>query len=478
MDPSNANVAKPVRSHARKLIIASLALAVCRVVSNWDSILAGLSALLVLAVLAASIVAGMPRVRRILLAPALPLVILLNALVFALGAFVVFLGAQDMLPDGRIGNALPWSWGFTVVPLAAAANFVALAKPGPGWRWRRPVWLANLASACYAAFFWRSGEAYTLVMGFAVPVAATFLVGVVIASLTTIVWDARARSATAGGDRRPLRARKVVPAAGLIIVGLVWLALVPVYRKRQIAHALNAAGFHASFGRFFPSWRLPFNLPFEFYAYFGEVNSVSAFEGIKGDMDEVGRLLGALPWLEYLQVNQIPPTGQRLLQSLAGNMRLRHIGLQGAGVTDETLAIVGQIPALNGVALINGQFTDDGLAHLAGAKWLQYLAIRETPISGEGLRHLTSLPRLTRLDLGGTQIGDRQLAVIGQFTVIEMLSLNDSTISDDGLSALAPCKTLRMIDLTGTLVTAEGVERLRRTLPACTVVWSDPADEQ
>ncbi|MGH7134824.1 MAG: hypothetical protein ACREHD_03740, partial [Pirellulales bacterium] len=320
--------------------------------------------------------------------------------------------------------------------------------------------------------------AYALVMGFAVPVATTFLIGVVIASLTTIAWDGRARLATTGGDPRPLRARKVVPAAGLILVGLVWLALVPVHHKRQVAHSLNAAGFHANFARIFPSWRLPFDLPFEYYAYFGEVNSVWALEGIKGDVNEVGRLLGTLPWLEYLQVNQIPPTGQRLLQPLAGHARLRHIGLDGAGVTDETLAIVGQVPALNGVALINGQFTDDGLAHLAGAKWLQYLSIRDTPISGEGLRHLISLPRLTRLDLGGTQIGDRQLVAIGQFTTLEVLSLNDTTISDDGLPALAPCKTLRMIDLSGTRITATGVERLRRALPASTVVWSDPADEQ
>jgi hypothetical protein len=475
---ATAAIANGPPSHARKLIIATLALVVCRIISAWDSMAAGSAALVILAILAASIVAGMPRVRRLMLYVALPVAVLLNAVVFAVGAFVTLLGVQGLLADGRIGSGPPWSWVFVAVPLAAAANIVALAYPHSSPRWRRCAWLANLASACYVGWQWRSDD--PVMMGFAVPIAATALIGLAILSLATIAWDTRHQASVQ--PVRPLRQPRRIRmlwTAGMVSV-LFWLALVPVYRTRQIAHSLDALGLRANFGIVFPAWRLPFELPFDWYDYLGEVTGVWArkpFTGDKMDAGEAGRLLSTLPWLNFVDVNGFPADGERLFQPLAGHKRLNQIVLAGPEVTDETLGVVGKLPALTRAQFMKARFTDDGLAHLAGAKWLQYLAIRQTPISGDGLSHLKSLPRLTELDLSGTGLGDRQVTVLAEFKTLSTLSLCATPISDEGLSALAKCKTLRSIDLHGTRVTAGGVQRLERALPGCSVFWNRTAEE-
>lgn len=465
----------PALSRVRKLVFVALALVVCRVVSQWQSVVAGFAALVILAVFAVNIIASMPRVRKVLLLAALPLTTLLNAAVFALGAFIILLGVQGLLVYGRIGHGPAWNWVFALVPLAAAANLAALAQPSPS-RWRRCAWLANLALVGYGVWYWRAEEDYALMVGFAVPLVATAIIGLPIVSLTTLTWSHRAQaSANAVRPARPAR-RVVVLTSAMLICGLLWSALFPVYRKRQIARSLDTFGLSANFGIIFPGWKSPIELPFDLYAYLGEVNGAAAPEALRGDAGEAGRLLNTLPWLDVVIVNHLPAGSGRILQPLAAHARLRQIALKGAGVTDETLADAGRIPALNRAVFDRAQITDGGLANLAGAKWLQALVIRRTPICGDGLVHLTSLPRLTELDLSGTDVGDRQVAVLPQLTTLLSLSLDGAPLTDQALASLAQCKKLQLINLSGTHVTASGVERLERALPACRIIWSTPAD--
>ncbi|MGH7137855.1 MAG: hypothetical protein ACREHD_19060, partial [Pirellulales bacterium] len=215
----------------------------------------------------------------------------------------------------------------------------------------------------------------------------------------------------------------------------------------------------------------------EWYDYLGEVTGVAAPEAIKGDAHQAGMLLNTLPWLEFIIVNELPADGSRLLKPLAGHRGIRQIALKGPGVTDETLADAGRIPALNSAVFDRARVSDAGLDGLAGASWLQRVAIRRTPISGEGLDHLQSLPRLTDLDLSGTDVGDAQIGALTRLKMLRVVSLNDTPLTDEGLAALASCRALATIDLSGTRVTANGVERLRRALPGCTVVWNRPDDE-
>jgi hypothetical protein len=468
----------PAGSQVWKLVVATLALVGCRVLSQWDSLLAGVSALAVILVLAVGVVAGMPRLRRVLLAIVAPFATLANALVLALSAFVMLLGLQGLLPDGRIGgDGPPWNLVCGLVPLAAAANLVWMGRPTLSRRWLHCIRLLNLASAGYAvwAWYWCMTEGPARV-GFPPPIATAVLIGLAIVSLATLTLDARAQASSNPASPGRVRRRLVPTAALLIVVGL-GLALFPVYRKRQVARSLEPFGMYANFGIVFPGWKLPIEVRFDLYDYLGEISGVASLEAFKGDVGQAGWLLDSLPWLDFVIVNELPADGERILQPLAGHTRLRQISLKGVGVTDETLADAGRIPALNRAVFHHARITDAGLANLAGAIWLQALVIHETPISGDGLVHLRSLPRLSELNLGGTDVGDRQLAELPRFKALVSVSLENTRVTDEGLASLARCTTLKQVNLNGTHVTERGVEGLRRALPTCDVVWRREAGQ-
>jgi len=473
----------PVGSQVRKLLIATLALVACRVVSQWDNLFAVVAAATVILVLAVSIAAGMPRLRRVLpvlLVAILPIATLANALAFALSAFIMLLGAQGLLADGSIGfGGPPWNLAFGLVPLAAAANLVWLARANLAWRWLRCVWLANLASAGYSAwvFHWCMAKSPERI-GFPPPAAIVVLLGLAIVSLAALALDTRAQAQSSPPNLGRAR-RRLVPATALLVFVALGPALFPVYRKRQVARSLEQFGMYAHFGIVFPGWRAPVTVPFSLYDYLGEISGVAARrpglppDAFKGDADHAGRMLKSLPWLEFVAVNQLPEDGERILQPLAGHARLHEVALIGAGVTDETLADTARIPGLNRAAFHQARITDAGLANLAGATWLQSLSFYQTPISGDGLVHLRSLPRLSQLNLTGTNVGDRQLAELAGFKALASLWLDHTQVTDEGLPSLARCKTLKLIDLSGTAVTKNGVDQLRRALPTCEVVWPE-----
>ncbi|HVX14123.1 MAG TPA: hypothetical protein VHC22_23255 [Pirellulales bacterium] len=462
------------RSRPAKLLITTLALAVCRVVSLWDSLLAGSAAIVILVGLAVSSVAGMPRVRRVLLFFALPVITLANGLTLSLGAFVTLLGMQGLLAQGLIGpQGPPWDLAFTLVPLAAAANLAWLTRPTT--RLHRLGCAANLALAGYVFWYWRPGGGASPMWDFPPPVDAIVLIGLAIASLATLACDARVAPSA-----RPVRPRfgrrRLVPASAVLFCVAVAVVWFPVYRRRQLARSLETFGMWANFGVPSPGLTLPIEIPWELYDYLGEVNGVYAPEALKGDADRAGRLLNSLPWLDTISMNDLPVGAERLLRPLAGNTGLRQIALKGPGVTDETLADVGRLPSLYRAVFERARITDAGLANLAGATWLQNLVIRQTPITGDGLVHLASLPRLTALDLSGTDFGDEQAAILPQLATLRSLSLNNTRLTDQGLPSLVQCKMLSVLDISDTHISDCGVDRLRRVLPGCTILWH-PTDE-
>jgi hypothetical protein len=467
-------VATPAGSQARKLIAATIALVGCRIVSLGNSMAAGFAAVTVVLILAVSIIAGMPRVRRMLLIAALPASVLANAVALGIGSFVMLLGTQGLLVDGRIGHqGPPWNVAFTLVPLAAAANLLWLARPALTARWPGRLWLVNLASAAYSAWCWRAAEGFS--HDLPLPVAPAILLSLAILSMATLTWQARARASS--GTAHPCRGRcLLVSALAALIFGAIWVALFPAYRNRELARSLETFGWHANVGVILPGWKLPIQVLWEWHDYLGEIDGAWA-QDLKGDVGQAGRVLNSLPWLASVAVEDLDPGASRILQPLAGQTRLRQVDLMGAGVTDETLADAGRIPGMNRAVFDRAQITDAGLANLAGSPWLQFLAIRQTPISGEGVVHLRSLPRLTELDLSGTDVGDRQVAELRRFKGLVRLTLDDTRLTDDGLASLARCKTLKRIALSGTRVTESGVAQLRRALPNCNVVWQRSADQ-
>lgn len=78
------------------------------------------------------------------------------------------------------------------------------------------------------------------------------------------------------------------------------------------------------------------------------------------------------------------------------------------------------------------------------------------------------------IDLTGCPIGDEDIALLPEFGRIAELQLTGTRITDGAALALLLCrfKKLEELHLENTRVTAQGIQRLKRGLPACRVKWS------
>jgi hypothetical protein len=86
------------------------------------------------------------------------------------------------------------------------------------------------------------------------------------------------------------------------------------------------------------------------------------------------------------------------------------------------------------------------------------------------LGDLCELRRLTGLGLGGTQITDKGLRTVGSLRWLERLSLTATTVTDEGIRHLESMSNLRELHLRQCPnITDEGVARLQKTLPKCTI---------
>ncbi len=115
--------------------------------------------------------------------------------------------------------------------------------------------------------------------------------------------------------------------------------------------------------------------------------------------------------------------------------------LQGSGVTDETIAPIGNIQSLIDLNLANTSVTDAGLAVLERLPYLMTLHLELTGITDAGLKHVAGLTNLVYLNLYGTKV------------------------SDAGLEHLHGLKHLRNLYLWQSQVTPEGAQRLRAAMP-------------
>jgi Leucine Rich repeat len=118
------------------------------------------------------------------------------------------------------------------------------------------------------------------------------------------------------------------------------------------------------------------------------------------------------------------------------------------------------------------EITDAGLAHLRPLRRLAALYLNGSRVGDAGLAYLAYLKDLATLDLSETRVTDAGLQRLADLSALEDLSLRDTRISDAGLRTLGTMTRLKALDITGAVVTAEGVDRLRRDLPATTIISS------
>jgi uncharacterized membrane protein/mono/diheme cytochrome c family protein len=112
--------------------------------------------------------------------------------------------------------------------------------------------------------------------------------------------------------------------------------------------------------------------------------------------------------------------------------------LRGASVGDEQLAALGPLaPKLVQLNLAHTAVTDDGLAHVAKLTALEQLNLSGTALGDAGVAHLAPLAKLEVLNLYATNVTDRALAQIAALPSLKRVYLWQTQVSDAGAAALA-----------------------------------------
>ncbi len=141
------------------------------------------------------------------------------------------------------------------------------------------------------------------------------------------------------------------------------------------------------------------------------------------------------------------------------------------GLTDEALVHIGKLSGLQELNLGDAGVTSAGLKHLSGLKELTRLDLGWTRDVGDaGMPYVVKLKKLEFLGLGGTKVSDAGLPMLAALPNLRELALMGTAVTDQGLQSLAACKSLTSV-LVGKKgkVTPQGMDRLKKALPACTV---------
>lgn len=155
------------------------------------------------------------------------------------------------------------------------------------------------------------------------------------------------------------------------------------------------------------------------------------------------------------------------LRSLPAAVSLREnravfADLDNYGVTDEHLAPLKFLTALEQLDLSRNPIGDAGLAHVSGLQQLEVLHLDKTAVGDAGLKHLKDMKKLKTLFLSETRVTDEGLEALKELPELHMLLLDGTQITDKGLRHLQGLSSLRCLALGETRVTGAGLNHLKR----------------
>ena len=157
-------------------------------------------------------------------------------------------------------------------------------------------------------------------------------------------------------------------------------------------------------------------------------------------------------------------TGDGVIRALAGKRKLRRLKT-GRGVTDAALPLLHQLPIFKtwhggkieyslmsadaepNHLLLDGPFTNEGLASLAGLDGLFGLSFfwHTSALTGAGIGGLADLPNLGFLGCEGNLCDDDAMRHIGAIPHLRMLMGQGTVASDRGFAALSRSQTIEYI---------------------------------
>ena len=129
------------------------------------------------------------------------------------------------------------------------------------------------------------------------------------------------------------------------------------------------------------------------------------------------------------------------------------------------------LPALENANLVECDgLNDESLVFIGKIKGLKSLNLGDAQVTSAGLQSIAGLKSLETLDLGWTKdVGDAAIPILARLPSLKVLGLGGTKVTDRGIAGLEACKGLTTVRLAKTKVTPQGIERLKKALPGCTV---------
>jgi hypothetical protein len=174
----------------------------------------------------------------------------------------------------------------------------------------------------------------------------------------------------------------------------------------------------------------------------------------------------------YLGDTKVTDAGVLGFKSLSGVTRFSGAN---TGMTDAAMAAFKGCTAMDHFSVHGTRVTDAGLAVFEGTKTVVILNLSNTAVTDAGLATFRDCAGLEELVLNNCpQLTDAGLAQLRNCKRLVTLHVSGTSVSDTTLAALAQQTGLRELNISDTRATASGVEKLRKALPNCKVIWSAP----
>ena len=219
---------------------------------------------------------------------------------------------------------------------------------------------------------------------------------------------------------------------------------------------------------------------------------------LKSSVTDILGVLTEAKGLRRLDLTMVRGVTDDALALVPGIPALENLSLDNCrSVTNRGLSHVAKLKNLRSVNLVSTQVDDAGLSLLANAKNLETLNLKFTKVKGTGFASLATLPKLAsltlnpnrntadktdldlsslgkgfpslkELEIGGNRIANEHLSPLSNLKNLEKLecrTIGYTQITDAGLASLAGLSKLREINLNGSVkVTDAGIAHFSKLL--------------
>ncbi len=182
------------------------------------------------------------------------------------------------------------------------------------------------------------------------------------------------------------------------------------------------------------------------------------------------KILSQMPALEAIAIppSAVTNVGLKHLENAHKlhwlSLVVRHVGDGGPeppAITDEGIAYLGRLRRLRMLSLDVPSMTGQGLEGLRDLGELDYLVIRSGGVTDDDLKHLSSMSKLQRLHLIGATIDGSGFRHLTSLPALENLVLECRGVTDEGIQHIARLTRLKGLYVAGSRLSINGLLALR-----------------